>query len=267
MADVDALVVGAGPVGLMAAGELRRHGMTVRVVDRAPAASDKSKALALWSRTLEIFSRADTELLQAALAAGQKVHGSSFYAEGKRLAHLNLDEVPSPFPYALMLPQYDSERLLAESLGRRGVTVERNTELLRFTQDEHGVSAILQRPDGSEESVRAAWMLGCDGAHSTVRHGLGLEFEGEANPSDWILADVDVEGPVALDEVSVFWSPDGVLAVFPIQGPRVRIIADRGTAQGDAKPADPDLSEVQAVVEQRGLQGVTLKNPFWLAGF
>ncbi len=99
-----------------------------------------------------------------------------------------------------------------------------------------------------------------------MRHGLNVPFAGEAEPNDWILADVHLEGPIAKDEISVFWHRLGVLVYFPITADRCRIIADVGTATG-SKPKDPTLAEVQAVVDERGPGGLVLSDPIWLSGF
>jgi len=136
--------------------EAARHGLSVRIVDVAAQGSDKSKALVLWSRTMEIFARADQKLTEDALACGHRVHGSSMYADGTRIVHVALDELPSPFPFALMVPQCDTERLLAESLTRRGITVERRVQLTTFVQDAEGVTATLRHADGREETVRTS---------------------------------------------------------------------------------------------------------------
>src|SRR5437867_11894168 len=104
-----------------------------------------------------------------------------------------------------MNPQSETERVLEERLAGAGVHVERCVELTNLVAAGDGVVATLVREGGRTESVCCAWLLGCDGAHSTVRHQLGLTFSGEVEPNDWILADAHVSGPLAADEVSLFW--------------------------------------------------------------
>src|SRR6202034_2023535 len=103
-----------------------------------------------------------------------------------------------------------------------------NIELAQFSQDANGVTAELLHPGDRSERLVVPWLVGCDGAHSTVRHRLDLKFTGESMPSTWLLADVRVDGPLR-EEVLISWCPDGVLAVFPILPGRFRIIADIGT--------------------------------------
>jgi 2-polyprenyl-6-methoxyphenol hydroxylase-like FAD-dependent oxidoreductase len=184
------------------------------------------------------------------------------------MAHIRLDEVQTPHPYALMLPQSDTERLLDEHLNSYGVKVEREIELVRFSSGSTSVTATLRHADGHEETIEAAWLIGCDGAHSAVRHGLNMAFEGETLLSDWILADVHLTG-LAKDpyDVNTFWHSHGVLVIFPISPGRFRVIADFGLAKGIEPRADPTLAEVQAILDQRGPGGITASEPIWLAAF
>lgn len=259
------LVVGAGPVGLTMAAELARYGTSVRIIDKAAQRTDKSKALVVWSRTLELLDRAGCT--QAFVAAGHRVDAANIIAGSKTIGDINFDGVNSLHAYALMLPQSETERLLEAHLTSLGVTVERQVELVDFTQTATGVAATLRGPDGQQQDLDASWLIGCDGARSMVRHALGLSFPGDTMPSDWILADIHMSGlALPASEMAAFWHQDGVLAIFPISPGRYRIVADRGPSQGP-HPAEPALEEVQAVVDRRGPGGLTLSDPVWLSGF
>jgi 2-polyprenyl-6-methoxyphenol hydroxylase-like FAD-dependent oxidoreductase len=168
-----------------------------------------------------------------------------------------------------MLPQCDTERLLAAHLGSLGVNVEREVELVGFTERGNAVEARLRHTDGREETMRTPWLIGCDGAHSTVRHGTGIEFAGEAQGDDWMLADVCLsgEGAPASDEVSIFLHRDGPLAVFPIPGGRSRVIASIGKTDPEHPRPDPTLADVQAMVDSRSGPDITVSDPAWLATF
>ena len=261
------LIVGAGPVGLTLACELTRYRVPVRIVDKAAQRTDKSKALVLWSRTLELLDRGDTGAAPF-VEAGFKVDSVNIVAADRRVVgHVKMDSVPSPYNYALMLPQSDTERLLEERLQRLGVAVERSTEATALKIGADGVEAKLRRADGREETAHAEWLAGCDGAHSIVRHTLDAPFTGYALPSDWILADAHMHGyPFPDTEIAVYWARDGVLPIFPIAPGRYRIIANVSPSGGD-HPHDPTLEEVSAIVEQRGPKGVKLFDPIWLSGF
>jgi 2-polyprenyl-6-methoxyphenol hydroxylase-like FAD-dependent oxidoreductase len=259
------LVVGAGPVGLTLAAELKRYGVSVRIVDKASSRTDKSKALVVWSRTLELLARAGCA--EAFVAAGCKVVAVNLNAGGRPLGRVTFDAVDSPYPYALMLPQSDTERLLEEHGAALGVTVEREVELTTFVADGEGATAELRHADGRIETVRADWLVGCDGAHSAVRHGLGFTFEGDTLRSDWVLADVHLAGvPVPSSELAMYAHAEGVLALFPIAPGRYRVIADVGDA-GAAPSTEPTLDEVQALLDRRGPGGIAASDPIWLSAF
>ncbi len=261
------LIVGAGPVGLTAAAELARYGVAVRLVDRSPQPSRTSKALVVWSRTLELMDRMGCTA--AFLAAGLKARGATIRDGTKVLGHAGFTRVASPFPFALMIPQSETERLLTAHLATFGVTVEREVELVGFSERHDGIAARLRHADGRLEEVDTPWLIGCDGAHSTVRHGLGLAFDGHAQGDDWMLADVRLEGEAcpAPDEVSTYLHRDGPFVVFPIPGGRARVIATVGRTDPSRTRADPTLAEVQAMIDQRAGGGFRATDPVWLSNF
>ena len=265
MAKVDVLISGAGPVGLTMANELVRHGISVRIVDKSAERTDKSKALVLWSRTLELFDHAG--YVDPFLAAGIQAHGAQMSNGKDVIARISLDDIESVYPYALMIPQSDTERVLEEQLAKRGVKVERTVGLESFTDQGNQVQAVLRKTSGESETLTADWLIGCDGAHSTVRHGLGFTFDGTTQPSDWYLADGHISGLEPQDRLHIFWHKDGILAFFPITEGRWRVIADLGPAKGDAHCPDPTLQEVQALITLRGTDGIVIKDAYWLAAF
>ncbi len=202
------------PVGLTMAIELARYGLQVRIIDKAPQRTDKSKALVIWSRPLELFERAGCSA--ALVDAGYKISSLNISAGKKPIAHLTLDGLASKYPFALMIPQSETERVLDEFLNTLGVKVERSVELANFTESAGKVVSTLRHSDGSEETFESQWLIGCDGAHSTVRHSLGMEFRGETSLIDWILADVHLENTPRTPEIHIVWHSDGVVAIFPI---------------------------------------------------
>lgn len=258
------LIAGAGPVGLTLAMALARAGVAVRIVDPAASRTDKSKALVLWPRTLELLEIQGC--VHDFIAAGMRGAGAHMRAGGKELVHVRFDIARSDFPYALLIPQSETERLLEEALARLGVRVERGVRLESLVQDADGVTAQLARGDGTQESARCEWLAGCDGAHSTVRHAIGAEFSGTTMQSDWALGDVHLVGSLPRDELTICWTDAGVLALFPIVGGRFRIVADVGAANAPTPPV-PTLADLQAILSARGPAGVTAQDPVWLSGF
>jgi 2-polyprenyl-6-methoxyphenol hydroxylase-like FAD-dependent oxidoreductase len=259
------LVVGAGPVGMTMASELARYGIPVRIVDKAAQRTDKSKALVLWSRTLELLDRGGGS--DPFVDAGFKAEAVNFIAGDEVIGRVSMEGVQTPYPYGLMLPQSETERLLEERLRGLHVEVERRVELATFQRGDDGVEAVLRHASGREEAVSADWMVGCDGAHSAVRHGLAAPFAGETMDSDWMLADVHMTGyPCPDSEASVYWHRDGVFVIFPISPGRYRVLADLPPTSAE-RPPTPTLEQVQAIMDRRGPSGLKAFDPIWLAGF
>ena len=161
------LIARAGPVGLTMALELARCGIPVRVVDKILEVAHTSRAVAVWPCTLEPLDRpgAATDII----AAGNKVTVANTLSGDRPVASLSLDEMPSPYPVALMVQQ--SEACC-------GVSPELGIELPGFEQDEDGLSAHLQERDGTECIEQYVWLVACDSPCSVVRHRLGLRLPG-----------------------------------------------------------------------------------------
>jgi 2-polyprenyl-6-methoxyphenol hydroxylase-like FAD-dependent oxidoreductase len=259
------LIVGAGPVGLTLAIELTRYGVAVRIVDKAPTRTDKSKALVLWSRTLELLERGPGSA--RFIDAGFKVNAVNMVSGDKLIGHVDMASIDSPHNYALMIPQADTERLLEEHLRELGVKVERSVEVTALSVGDKSVEAVLRRADGSQETLSAAWLAGCDGAHSVVRHSVRATFDGETNNGDWILADIHMRGYPSPDtEASVYWDKEGVFVIFPISPGRYRLIADVPASAAE-HPLAPTMDQVQALMDRRGPSRMKGYDPIWLAGF
>lgn len=257
------LIAGAGPVGLSLAITCRRFGVPVRIVDRAPGPSQVSKALAVWSGTLEAFDAMG--MMPGFLDEGVRLHALSAGTGSRELASLKVGGgIDSPYPFPLLLPQSRTERLLGHHLASLGTEVERNVELVASSQDADGVAATLRHADGREEQVRARYLVGCDGARSTVRHSLGIEFEGYTEPQVFLLADARIDGG-NLDPASIYlwWQNGGTVALFPVENGIWRIFTAR--PGGGDQPAT--LEEIQTMVDRHGRSGLRLYDATWLSVF
>lgn len=263
--NVPALVVGAGPVGMTLAADLTRQGIECRIIDKSPEPTDKSKALVVWPRSMEVL--ADLGCAPGFLTTGGWLDGVHIYAGRKRVMEASFEPADSRYTKPLLLPQSETERLLREHLQRRGVEIERPVELMRLLDHGDRVEANLRHADGREETVVCDWLLGCDGAHSAVRKQLGIEFTGEFEPNDWALVDCQIRGPIHHSRVVTYWHSSGILAFFPFGDGRFRIIMDMGKASDSGRPATPTLEQVQEAVNRRGPQGLTLYDAVWLSGF
>jgi 2-polyprenyl-6-methoxyphenol hydroxylase-like FAD-dependent oxidoreductase len=247
---VDVLVVGAGPVGLTAAAELRRRGVAVRCVDAAQHHNVSTKALGLQARTLELFERLG--VVGAAVARGLPVREFNIYSEEHRIAHFDLGGLDTPYPYLLMLPQNTTEEILRDRLEELGAEAERGVEFVGFTQDRDGVDAVLRHGDRSEH-VRADWMVAADGAHSSVRHQLGLPFEGGAFREEFATVDVRVDWQLPYDQLFAFLNRGNFIAYFPMVGGWHRVAIAYNTRR--APDGEVTLAEVQAAIDACGPTG------------
>ena len=263
--DSTVLIAGAGPVGLAMAADLARYGVSVRLIEKSPEPTDKSKALVLWSRTLELMDRMGCTA--PFLTTGKKVTAVNITAGKELITRVTVDGVETPHPYALTIPQNDTEQLLGDFVTSLGVKIERNIELTDFTATADGVTSTLKHADGTEETFESGWLIGSDGAHSTVRHKLGMEFAGETMPSSWVIADVHLSNVPNPEEIVISWHTDGILAVFPILGTRYRVIADSGLIDAGIAPANPTIEDVQSILDVRGPGGITATDPIWLTRF
>jgi 2-polyprenyl-6-methoxyphenol hydroxylase-like FAD-dependent oxidoreductase len=239
--DPQVLVVGAGPTGLALALWLTHLGVRVRIVDKTPEPSTTSRALGVQARTLELYRQID--LADAAVAGGVRAAGINFWVKGARVAHVELADLGeglSPFPFVLIYPQDDHERLLAQRLSAEGVTVERETELVGFDQGADGVRVALRRADGSEGQCTTSYVAGCDGARSTVRETLGINFPGGTYTGLFYVADVYATGVPSGAELHVDLDESNLLAVFPLQGEgRVRLV---GNVRDESATEDGQLT-------------------------
>jgi len=239
--NTDVLIAGAGPTGLVLALWLTRMGVRVRIVDKTAEPGTTSRALAVQARTLELYSQMG--IADAVIEHGRKTVAVNLWVAGKKAAHAVFGEMGaglSPFPYALIFPQDEHERLLIGRLAEAGVEVERQTELLSFEDANGRVLARLKRPDGASETCETAYIAGCDGAHSVVREALGIGFPGGEYAHLFYVADVQASGATVNGELHVALDRTDFLAVFPLKGEgRARLV---GTVREEAERQHENLS-------------------------
>ncbi len=208
---LDVLVVGAGPTGLTLANYLAKHGLAVRIVDKAASASPLSRALAMQAGTLEsLEAEFGAPLTETLRAEGRLVQAIDIHFDDRQPVHVDLAaHIPSAYRGILVVAQADTERVLTAELAKRGVTVEWNRELFGVDSAESPVAKV------SGESIAARFVVGCDGAHSAVRRALGVGFAGAQYSGVFALADVALDWQFGYESVRTFVSTHGALACFP----------------------------------------------------
>ena len=258
--ELDVLIVGAGPVGLLLANECARRGLRYRIVERRPALSVHSKALAMFPRTLEILDMAG--LVDPFLKAANRVTWVSVITGERYLAHVHFAPAETIYPFVAMIPQNVTESLLEAALRERGGEVEFDTEFVQAEQDAEGVAASLDHA-GTQERCTAKFLVGCDGAHSAVRHLLSLPFEGAQYRASFLLADVETNETLPADAMQLCPSPQGPLAIFPMSAHRRRVVATIPEPRGVA----PSLELVQHLLKERAPPGIEARALNWSSYF
>jgi 2-polyprenyl-6-methoxyphenol hydroxylase-like FAD-dependent oxidoreductase len=222
----DVLIVGAGPTGLVLALWLSKLGLRVRIADKTAEPGTTSRALAVHARTLELYRQLD--LADAVIENGHKAPAVNLWVGGVARARISFEDVGgdiTPFPFLEIFPQDEHERLLIARLEPLGVTVERGTELLGYSDDGQKITARLRGPDGVEETCEAAFIAGCDGARSAVRQIMATGFPGGTYQQVFYVADVEARGPSIDGELHIDLDQADFVGVFPLKGQgRARLI-------------------------------------------
>jgi 2-polyprenyl-6-methoxyphenol hydroxylase-like FAD-dependent oxidoreductase len=258
--DTDVLIVGAGPIGLFLANECARRGLRWRLIEERSTQSLHSKALAIFPRTLEIFDMAG--VVAPFLELANRVTSVAVMVHGRTLARMRFEPDESPYPFVAMIPQDVTEKLLLEELRRQGGGLEYETKFVSAVQHDDHVSVTLFQK-GQSLKLTAAIVVGCDGAHSAVRHLLSIPFEGAEYEDCFMLADIETNETLSDDEMQLCPSEFGPIAIFPMSRSRRRVVANIKHPEGDAPPLDL----VQRIMGQRGPIGIEARGLHWSSYF
>ncbi|MGJ7498200.1 FAD-dependent oxidoreductase [Variovorax sp. RT4R15] len=239
--DADVLVVGAGPSGLTLAAALAQRGVRAIVIDRQAEGANTSRAAVVHARTLEMLESLD--VARRLVARGIQARRFTVRDRDRVLMPIGFEDLPTRYPYTLMVSQAVTESILLERFTELGGRVMRPRSLVDLHQDATGATATLD--DGQQ--LRARYAVGADGMHSTVRERAGIGFTGDAYGESFVLADVRLTGGVPSDEVILYFSPAGMVVVAPLPDGVHRIVATV-----DHAPEQPDIAYVQALLDTRG---------------
>jgi 2-polyprenyl-6-methoxyphenol hydroxylase-like FAD-dependent oxidoreductase len=265
----DVLIVGAGPTGLTLAAQLHAFGADVQIIDRQLDRVYESRALAVQPRTLEVLR--GLGIAQTLVERGNDTSQLQLHA-GKRVVAVRLFDVgleDTTYPFLLFISQAETEAVLNEHLAEQGVHVERGVELVEFEAGKETVLCTLRHRGERTERRHARYLVGCDGAHSSVRHGAGIPFEGAAYPQTFVLGDLEVDGDLARDVGHAFLGASGMLFFFPLARPASwRMLGMRPpTGEDEQERAEPTLADLQAIADAFTGGSLRLRDPVWLTYF
>lgn len=239
------LIVGAGPTGLALAVSLAQSGHDLLLIDSAVEGANTSRAAVVHARSLEVLE--ELEVTQRLIARGLPVRTLTLRDRDRVLVNLSFDQIPSPYRFALMIPQSTTEQILSERLHEVGGGIQRLCRLVALREVEDGVEATVQVEHSSPQKVRAEWVVGCDGMHSKVRKQAGIAFVGSSYAQVFLLADVHLEGAAEADRAALDLSPEGLMLTMPLPGDQYRVVA-----MVDQAPEQPTAADVQTLFDQRG---------------
>ncbi|MDO7895947.1 FAD-dependent monooxygenase [Pseudomonas citrulli] len=254
------MIVGAGPIGLSLAILLKKWGVSLRIIEKNAGPSTATKAMAIHSRTLEIFR--DLGIADQAVSAGFTINQFSVQSNARRVLNYNFSYLDATYPLLLSLPQPQTEKLLLERLNELGTQVEWNTELVDLENQPDAVRMTLRHADGSDETLTTRWVAACDGARSNIRKRLDMTFEGSSYDRFFMLADADIQWSGSKDEGAFFLgAQDGYVAVAPISAEsRYRLFIEMPyNLPPEGERPSLSLENFQRLCEGRG-QKMTLSN-------
>ena len=262
------LIVGAGPTGMIMAGQLARLDVPVRLIDRLDDPVTTSRAFTIHARTLELLGTmglAETFLSKSLKTLSMDYHFPQKAADD--VPKLDFSELDSTFPFCLTIDQADTEAILREHIQGLGVEVEWGTRLTDFAETPSGVEVTLEA-GGRSETAEVDWLVGCDGFYSTVRKQLELPFDGSDYEGTMRMMDVPVEGlDVAEDAIHYYIAKDHMLLVNKLPGENFRVLISDKNDVAEQVSADAARAEMQGVVNKHFGDKVTLGQPVWNTAF
>jgi 2-polyprenyl-6-methoxyphenol hydroxylase-like FAD-dependent oxidoreductase len=258
--NVDVVVVGAGPSGLALACTLRQAGVDVLVLEKSAEGTSTSRAAVVHARTLEALEQLDVS--RRLVAEGRVVPIFTIRSGARVLMRIDFGDLPTAYPYALMLPQSRTEAILAKRLAQLGGEVRRPFVVTEVAGSPGGAAVAVAGPDGRQRTVHTRYVVGADGMHSAVRDAAGIGFTGGRYEQSFVLADVRMDWPLSPRELQLYFSPAGLLVVAPLPGAHHRVVATMDVAPKHIAGAD-----VQVLLDERTSGRALVHEVAWSSRF
>jgi 2-polyprenyl-6-methoxyphenol hydroxylase-like FAD-dependent oxidoreductase len=257
----DVLIVGAGPAGLALGAELQRLGTSAFIIDQLAAGANTSRAVAVHARTLEVLE--PLSVVPELIGNGLIAPTFQIRDRDRILATFSFKDLKTNYPFVLMCPQNRTETILLQRLESLGGSVQRPHKVTGIRPAQEDVEVQFESHAGLQ-TVRAQWVVGCDGAHSVVREQSAIPFQGGAYDEDFILGDLEMDWPFDREEVNLFFSEQGLVVVAPLPGNHFRIVATV-----DRAPENPSLADFQKILDERGptTSPASIRNLDWSTRF
>ena len=260
------VIVGAGPTGLSLAAQLLRYNIDFIIIEKNEKTTHLSKAVVVQARTMEILM--EMGLAQKAIETGRITTAMNIFHNGKRKAFLDLAGMGdglSPFPFVLSLEQSKTEKLLADHLTANGKTINWGSELINFEQN-NGVTVHYKDKTGIEQTIKAEYIVGCDGAGSMIRHQMGAGFEGDTIPKIFYVADVEMSSPlINTDQLFIFLIKKGFILFFPMEGKdHYRVIGILPDKKEDDRIS---FEDIEGFVQEQSKVPVSFDKVRWFSSY
>ena len=250
-ADGAVLVVGAGPSGLFFAVELARHGVRARVIEREPRPHRQARATALQPATLEILHQAgvlDRTLAESAHLGFVRVFDAGLTC----VSETAFAGVSCPWEFQCSLPQWRTERILADRFTELGGTVERGVSAVSFRARDESIEVGLEQADGTVTHTETAWVIGAGGAWSVTRESMGEELEGSTYPGTALVADVGVSCGLPRDGSALIATPEGYVLLAPLPSERwITFVGDLDENEAQTLATDRSRDAIAAAIGRR----------------
>jgi 2-polyprenyl-6-methoxyphenol hydroxylase-like FAD-dependent oxidoreductase len=266
--DTDVLIVGAGPTGLMLACQLSRFGIPFKIIDKEENKAQESRAIGIQAKSMEIFQ--NLGIVDEFLKLSKIAKEPHLYFNHKLIFKFNFQDIileGTPFPKLFFLPQSKTEQILTDFLEKSDFHIERKKDLISFDQNTQGViSEIKNLSSNTIEKIKSRYIVGCDGAKSTVRKILNVPFEGGSYEQDFVLIDATVKWQFPVDDFSLFVTKHGIIVSVPLEGNLNRLIM-AGIKENPESTEPPSIEEMEMFAKNVTGVSVKIENPIWISRF